>query len=325
MSIETSETKALPVVDLQAPDARLGDKAPKTMEQVRAARYEAAAAAVEGGAATAAPAGDAAKTPVSIDMDEAALKAATALSREAREAKARAKEFEAKAAAAAPALAAMELIKQGKHAEAIKVLGADLNAAVAETLAGPGEVAEQTPEAKELARQAAELEALKARDAERTERDKSEDAKRFEAARQADVKAVGEYVKKEAAKYPFLSRSDAWVADAYEGAVEANATLVKKLGRELTDAERHALVLSALEEGEATRVAEARLYAPVAPAVDPKNPANVRPDPPPSTPSARPTTFSGDLRGGTASPVTKQRSRMTFEAAKRARRESTNG
>jgi hypothetical protein len=254
-------------------------------------------------------------------MDEAALRAATQLSREARESKARAKELEAKTAEVAPLVAAKALVAQGKHLEAIKALGIDLNAAVAETLAGPGEVKEPTAADKELARLAAELEAVKTRDAERAERDKGEDARRFEAARQADVKAVGEYVKKESGKYPYLSRSDAWVADAYEGAVEANATLVTKLKRELTDGERHNLVLAALEEGEAKRVAEAALYGPPTTA---KNPANVKADPPPSSPSARPTTFSGDLRGGTASPVTKQRSRMTFSEAKRARRESTS-
>lgn len=346
MSIETSETKALPTVDLQAPDARLGDKAPKTMEQVRAARYEAAAAAVEGGAAAdGAPAVAAAKTtaevaaaaaaaeaakkaagaPVTIDMDEATLKAATALSREARESKARARELEAKATELAPLVAAKALVEQGKHREAIKALGIDLNAAVAAELAGPTEAAESTAADKELARQAADLEALKARDAERTKRDEGEAAKQFEAVRQADIKAVGEYVKKEAVTYPNLAKSDKWILAAYEDATKQAPLVAKDMGKtlaDLTPEELQQIVIAALGKGERERAEDAALYAPLAPT---KNPVNVKVDPTPSTPSARPTTFSGDLRGGTASPVTKQRSRMTFSEAKRARRESTNG
>lgn len=343
MAIETSDAKALPHVDLTAPNPILGDKAPKTMEQVRAERYakSEATAATPGapvgdagggsdpGAATAAApavppdAGKAAPgaTSATIDMDEATLKAATQLSREAREAKARAREFEAKAKEAEPLMAAKALVAHGKHLEAIKALGIDLNAAVAETLAAPGEAAEPTAEAKELARLAAETEALKARDAEREKRDKELEAERHAEAKRADVKAVGEYVKKEATKYPFLSRNEAWVADAYEGAVEAHATLVKEHKRELTADERHKLVLTALEEAEAQHVANAKLYG--APA--PQNPTNVKVDPPPSAPSARPATFSGDLRGGTVTPVAKQRTRMTFSEAKRARREASNG
>lgn len=337
MSIETSEAKALPTVDLAAPNPVLGDKAPKTMEQVRAARYEASAEAAKvaaGGdpavradatpAPGAAPVVDPKKPEDStavIDMDEATLKAATALSREAREAKAKAKEFEAKAAEVAPLVAAKALVAQGKHLEAIKALGIDLNAAVAETLSGPGEAAEPTAEAKELARLASELEAVKADQAARLERDKGDEAKRFEAMRQEDVKNVGEFVKKEDAKYPFLARSEKRIAAAYEGAVDANNTLVEKLGRQLTEPERHKLVLDALAEREAWHAEEAKLDGAGVSA----NPANVRTDPTPSTASARPTTFSGDLRGGTVNPVTKQRSRMTFSEAKRARRDATNG
>lgn len=336
MAIETSEP-AIPQVDTTAPNPVLGDKAPKTMEAVRAARYaaatDAAKAAADGTPSVVKPAAPApgappvvAKPPegsATIAMDEATLKAATALSREAREAKRAVKDAEAKVAEAAPVLAAKALVAAGKHLEAIKALGIDLNAAVAEELGGAGAPAEQTPEAKELARVSAELEAIKTAEAARAERDKGADAKAQEVAKQADVKAVGEYVKKEAAKYPFLARSDAWVAAAYEGAVEANTALVKEHGRELTDGERHNLVLAALEQAESEHVANAKLYG-VAPAAS-LNPPNVKADPPPSTPSVRPTTFSGDLRGGTNTPVAKARTRMTFSEAKRARRDATNG
>lgn len=328
MPIEATEP--LPTVDPSAP-AKDG---PPTIESARAARYAATAAAAPGAAGAdpaaagntkppadaGAPKPDAGST-ATIAMDEAALKAATALSREAREAKAARAAAESKVAEAEPLIKAKALIAAGKHREAMTALGIDLNAAVAEELAEPGASVEPTAEAKVLAEMAAELKAIKDAEAARVERDKQTDAERAKAAQDADVKAVTAFVGTEAKKYVYLSRNPAWVEDAYQGAIEAHETLTKS-GKTLTDADRRNLVLAALDEAEEGHAKNAKLYG-VAPAAT--TPATNSQVPSPPTPSARPTTFTADLRGGTSTPVTKQRTRMTFEQAKRARREASNG
>lgn len=328
MPIEATEP--LPTVD---PSAGPKD-GPPTFESVRAARYAATAAATPGAAAgtdgapagAAKPASDAAaakpdSATAAIAMDEAALKAATALSREAREAKAARTAAEAKVAEAEPLLKAKALIAAGKHREAMTALGIDLNAAVAAELAEPGSNVEPTAEAKALADMAAELKAVKDAEAARVERDKQTDAERAKSAQDADVKAVTAFVGTEAKKYVYLSRNPTWVKDAYEGAIDAHEALTKT-GKALTDADRRNLVIAALDEAEDGHAKNAKLYAPAVAATTLATNSQV---PSPPTPSARPTTFTADLRGGTSTPVAKQRTRMTFEQAKRARREASNG
>jgi hypothetical protein len=252
------------------------------------------------------PAADPAKPAVAIiDMDEGDLKAAVALSKESRAARAKIKELEP---AAGKVKRVAELVAAGKHREAIEELGIDLNAAVAESL---GVTAEVKPEDAAAAKVQADLEALKASDAERKEREKADGIKAADAARVADMAAVVEHVKEKATEYPYLARKAEWVHAAYEDAAKAYPALVEKAGRELNAIEKDRLIKASLAEAEEFRKGEAKLYAPVT--------LDQRPKSPPPKASARPT-FDSSLRGGTAAPVVRSKTKLSFEQAKAERR-----
>lgn len=305
------------VATTTAPIAQVDPSAPiegtaHTVEAAKSARY----AATTGAPAT--PVAEPAKPAATaeIAMTPEALTAATALAKETRETKAKLKDLEARATAAEPLIKAKELAAAGKHREAMAALGIDLNAAVAEELAGPGAAAELTPEQQALADMAAKLAALEEADKGRSEKDKAADAAKHAEVRAADVKSVTDFVGKDPAKYAYLSRNPAWVAEAYEGAITAHDTLVAEHKRELTGEEKHNLVLAALAQAEEDHAAKAKLYG--------ANRPNDKTGPPPSKPSARPTTFTRDMRGGTVTPTVKNRTQMTVSEAKRARREASS-
>lgn len=279
----------------------------KTFDMVKAARRE--TAPVETPAATPPPApGAPPVVKAEIDMTPEELAAATAASKDAREARAKVKELEAPAALVAQAKA---LAAEGKHLAAVELLGIDLNAAVAEQLGTAGDGDDVAPEVKELRETVAKL---KENEAQRATREAAELATRTAAAREHDVAQVVEHVKASATKYPYLSRNPAWVAEAYDGAADAYPAAVKEAGRELTGAEKTKLIEAALAEKEAEHVERAKLYG--APSVALERTGGA----PPPRPSARPTTFDASMRGGTGGAVTKPKTKLTFSEAKRARR-----
>lgn len=247
--------------------------------------------------------------PIEMSADE--LAKATALSREAREAKQRTKELEAGAADVAPLVKAKALVAEGKHLAAIRELGIDLNAAIAEEL-GTTPADETDPK---LAAALKDLEAIKAAEAERVKREEAAAASAAGAARAADVTQVVEHVKAEATKYPLLARNPAWVAEAYAEAEKIVPALVeKKSGVALTAQEKHNLIIASLEEAEEEHRKKAALYGATVTLTPPG-----RAQPPKA--GARPVTFDSSVRGGTNLPAPKVKTKVTFEEAKRERRQ----
>lgn len=287
--------------------------APKTFEEVRAARH----AGLAETPAAAAPPVDPAKPNVTaeIDMSPEELAAATAASKAEREQRTRIKELEGKAADGDKLAEARKLVGEGKHNAAAKLLGIDLNAAVAEELGetpAPGE--EPDPKVKELEET---VRRLTESDAARAKREAEELQVRTKESRAADVNVVVEHVKAEAAKYPYLSRNPDWVAEAYDGAADAYPKVVERLGRPLTGEEKTRLVEAALAEKEAEHVERAKLYGPPSVGLERRGGAA------PPRPGARPSTFVASMRGGTATPVTKTKTKLSFEDAKARRRNAS--
>lgn len=285
-----------------APDAPAPVDTTTSFEAAKAARREAPP-----------PAETPAEKPaaVQIEMDAAQLKAATALSKENRAVRARAKELEAQVAGTAKLTEAQKLAAEGKHLAAIKAMGIDLNAAVQEELGTAPAAIEVDPVAAKLQ---AELDELKAAEAARAERDKTEAQRAAEAAQAADVAAVVEHVKVQAGKYVWLSKRPEWVQEAYAGAAAAYPALVEKKGSALDAGERHRLIIAALDEAEEEHATRAKMYG-GAVTIDPRGRAK------PQQASARPVTFDSSMRGGTAAPATKAKTKLTFDEAKRARRQ----
>ncbi len=234
----------------------VSEAAPVVMETPAAAKFEEAKAARR----ESAPPPEAAKpTPptAEIEMTPEQLKAATALSKEARAARQRIKELETKGAEVEPLTKAKQLAAEGKHLEAIRAMGIDLNAAVAEELGTAPPPEEVDPKAAELAKT---IEDLKADSAERKKADEAAKTAAAAAARETDVKAVVEHVKADPGKYQFLSKRVEWVQEAYEGAAQAYPALVEKAGRELNPEEKHRLMVAALEEAEEEHKKTAAIY-----------------------------------------------------------------
>jgi hypothetical protein len=253
-----------------------------------------------------------------IDMTPEELAAATALSKEAREARTRIKELETKAADAELTTKARALVAEGKHLDAVALLGIDLNAAVAEQLGGaPADGAAVDPKVAELAETVKKLEAAAT---ERAKRDAAELQARTAEARKQDVAAIVEHVKAEAVKYPYLARNPAWVQEAYDTASDLVPKVIEQIkaregaARELTPEEKHRLMEAALLEAEASHAEKAKLYGPSGVALE--RPGGAAPP----RPGARPSTFDASMRGGTATPVTKPKTKLTFSEVKRARR-----
>ena len=120
-----------------------------------------------------------------------------------------------------------------------------------------------------------------------------------------------EHVKAQATTFPYLARKAEWVHAAYEDAAKAYPALVEKAGRPLNPEERHRLIIASLTEAEEFRKSEAALYAPVT-LHQPSRAATPKA-------SARPT-FDSSLRGGTAAPAVRSKTKLSFEQAKAERR-----
>ncbi len=249
------------------------------------------------------------------------LAAATALSKSEREARAKVKDLEVKAAEGAKLEQARALVAEGKHLAAVELLGIDLNAAVAEQLGevpGAGEAID--PKVAELAKT---VEELKASAAERAKRDAEELQARTVEGRKADVAAIVDHVKADPATYPYLSRNPAWVQEAYDTASDLVPKVVEQIKaregseRPLTAEEKHKLMTAALAQAEEDHAGRAKLYG--APSVALERPNGAVPP----RPSARPATFDASMRGGTAQPTNRPKTKLTFSEAK-ARRRSAN-
>lgn len=302
---------AAPAADATVVDAG-APAAPKSFSDVKSAAMARAPAATPAAAAPVVPP-DPAKptgTPAEIDMTPEQLAAATASSKAEREARDKIKALEPLAAKQTQAAA---LIAEGKHAQAAELLGLDLNAAVAELLGtAPGAGEPVDPKLKELADRVTKLTET---EAERAKRDAAELQARTAAARTADVRLIADHVKANAAEYPFLSRDEAWVAEAYDGASDAYPLAKEKLGRELTGEEKTKLIKAALAEKEAEHADKAKKYGAPSPVALERPGGAV-----PHRPSARPTTFDASMRGGTAAAKTTQPTKAKFSDVKRARR-----
>ena len=185
------------------------------------------------------------KATATIEMDEGALKQFSTLSRELREAKAKAKDLEAKVAGFGKFEKAQALAKEGKHYDAAREAGIDVDAALAELLGNNnGAPASAAQIDKKLREEIDELKAFKNDTVkEREERKKAE----AEATTQADRAATTKFVADNAAKYPFLAKSPKLVALAYTDFEQAKAKVEAESGETMSASEQAKLMVTALQ------------------------------------------------------------------------------
>lgn len=282
--------------------------APNTIDALKAARRATATEIPKPGEAAKTDPPKPGKTTKTVDVKVPEEKLATfvKLNGELETARKKIRELEAPATEGAKVAKAMDLIKQGKHFDAIRdLVGLDnFNAAVREVVGAGDGVPKETPEAKVLREK---LEAL--------EKDNTSTKEQLAAAtaaqREAGVTKIIEEVKTLADQFPYLSRSDAWVREALKGADDAYAAANAKCrddnGRDMNDGEKNALLRAALEVAEEDRAAQAKLYAP---------PEAVKPKP-----GAKPTprTIDRTMRGNVTAVLPKKKS-ATLEELKKERR-----
>jgi hypothetical protein len=199
-----------------------------------------------------AAAAEAAKPPATAEVDIPAeeLGRFSKLSAAKRALEQQVKDLAPKAAAAAKLEAAQKLINDGKHLEAMGLLGLDIDRAVAENLGMPP-ADKKDPALAKLEADQAELKAkLEAR--EKAEKEGG-DAAAAERATKAltDIKTR---VEADTATFPYLSTNPAWVDHAMAGANEAYIAITKATGADLPAAEKQKLIQAALLEEEARQV-----------------------------------------------------------------------
>lgn len=248
-------------------------------------------------AAAAVPAPPPEKATATIEMDEGALKQFSTLSRELRDAKKKASDLEAKIAGFSKFEKASALAKDGKHYDAAREAGIDVDAALAELLQNnPGTVT-ATQIDKEMAKR---LEALEAKDLER-EKQREEGKKQASAASiEEDRKVTSKFVVDNAAKYPYLAKSPRLVGMAFGEYQGVKATLEAEKGGELSGDENVRLMLATLATFEADSAKE---FGPAA-----------------TTESSEPTTgIDGGARAGVREPATKEPRKVTFAELKAER------
>lgn len=198
--------------------------------------------------------------------------------------------------------AAQELVKAGKHYDAIVALGIDMDQAVRQVMQLPGDDAKPAKD-PEIDQIKTELEALKAeRDAAKAAADKA----KADAEREQGRQGVHKYVKDQVKDFPLLSRSEAWIDHALSEADKEYDKVVAELKRELNEDEKSDIIQRNLKAGEEMRQKERQLY------LDSQTQsAPARPSP----------SVVSDFRGGTQGrPVTV--GKLTLEQAK-ARRHAT--
>lgn len=298
-----TETTTTPAPSLEA--IKAARRATATTQTTAPAQTETTTAvggvSVDGTATTA-------TTTTEIDIDDKALSQFVEQSRELRTLRDKQKSLEGKAALADKWDQAQKLISEGKHFDAVSLLGEGvLNRAVEEVTGGSVPTTKTDPALKALQD---EIDALKAnQNKSKEERDAETSQQAAQEREQGVTKIVAEVTAAKEA-FPFLSRSPEWVKHALTGADEAYPQLVKKLGRQLSDTEKNTLIKAALEEGEAMRAKEAALYGAPAPKAAPK--------PAPKTP----TTFDASMRGSTSPLYTRDQSGKTIDDLKAERRKA---
>lgn len=260
------------------PDAKVTDEA-------KAKPDEEAAAKTKADEETAKAAAEAEKAKVPTDITDAQLANFTKLNRDLRTARERVKELEAtNATATGPAAqlaAALKLKAEGKHFEAIRVLGLDFDAAAAEVLRLEEEKSTTDPKLRELQDKIdPEIKALREKLAAleegqtKTKEQIDTDTKAKQAeAREAGITKIIADVTAAAETFPYLSQSADFVKEALKEADAAYDIIIANKREEaeargkdpkavrLTDEEKNNLLRAALEEGEAQHAARAKLYA----------------------------------------------------------------
>lgn len=231
-----------------------------------------------------------------IDMEPAELAHFTSLNREVRRAREALKEAEAKLSGFGRFEKAAKLAQEGKHYDAAREAGIDVDAALAELLGQQ----QGTPGDTEVAKLRKDVEDLrKAREEEA--RAKADEAKRQADAEQNQGRArVIEAVQKAADKYPYLAKSPDLIKSALADADAAYEKVKAEFGGVVSDADKNRILMTALD------VHEEKWATTFGPPKERKND--------PQTPG-----FSGDLRGGVKETAVAPPKRMTFEEV-RARR-----
>jgi hypothetical protein len=283
---------------------------PNTLEALKAARRATATEAPKAGEPTKTEAPKPGKTTktVEVKLDEGSLAKFTKLNAELAEARAKIAALEPKAPHADKVEKATKLISEGKAFDAIiDLVGIKaFNAAVAE-VTGATDKKPPLTEAEQAARD--ELETLK--------KDNASNKELLTAAAEREREAgvtmiISEVQGSEKARFPFLSRSPAWVRDALKGAdeafVTANALCLKDRGRHMNNEERNNLLRVALETAEEEHAERAKLYAPS------------EAPPPAAAPKPTPRTIDRSMRGSVTKMLPHKKS-ATLEELKRERRQ----
>jgi len=200
-------------------------------------------------------------TTAQIDMDGEALKNFTELNRQLREARTKTKNLEDRIAGFGRFEKAQALAKEGKHYDAAKEAGIDVDAALAEILGQQGGAATSTQIDRKL------LERLDALEADKLTRDKEADDRKkttVAASIEEDRKITGKFVTDNATKYPYLAKSPRLVGMAFGEYTTAKTKIEATEGRELTGEENVRLMLATLDTCEAESVKEFGAAAPAA-------------------------------------------------------------
>lgn len=197
------------------------------------------------------------KTEAEVDLTDAELKQFTTLSRESRKDKARIKELEVAAADAAKLREYRRLKSEGKFEEAATLIEFDVDATVAKRLAGTVQL---TPEQQQIADLKKKVDDVTATTEDQKKRDADLAAANTAAAKEKNSQTVIAFVAEKKTEFPFLSRNPAWVATAYDQALDAYGTLAKEGKSPKTNAEREAFVRAFLDEAEAEHADTAKLY-----------------------------------------------------------------
>lgn len=214
------------------------------------------------------------------------------------------------------------LVKEGKHLEAMKAAGADLEAAFAQWVADNDGAAAPTAPPKELIELQARFDALeakaKAEDEAKGKETEAEKVAAFEAGKQAVVKDLSDKIASDSKRWARCGKEPAEAAnDALQVAVEK----VKALGRNVTDAEAVELYDKALDQVEAGYKALAeKFYIAEAPRVRPTSIAQVtdylRARESSPVAERKPAVTLDGQRGSLRSPATETKGKLTEAEAK---------
>jgi hypothetical protein len=184
------------------------------------------------------------KGTATIEMDAADLKRFTTLSREKRELAAKLAESEAKIASFGKFEKATALAKEGKHYDAAREAGIDVDAAIAELL---GQNPNSNPTATQIDKKLADrLDALEAKNTESEQKEQARQKAQEAAQLETDRKIANKFVEDNRAKYPFLAKSHKLVKLAFDDYQSARSTLEAEAGKQLSGAEQAKLLMDAL-------------------------------------------------------------------------------